>query len=75
MLRLEKIEVSFGGVLALRNLSFEIAKGEILGLVGPNGAGKNDVIQCHIGIGSSPRPRRLEMMGTFRGCPSASGRA
>lgn len=40
MLTVEGLQKSFGGVLAVDDCSFEIAKGSITGLIGPNGAGK-----------------------------------
>lgn len=40
LLRLENVGKSYGGVVALRGLSFAISAGEIVGLMGANGAGK-----------------------------------
>jgi ABC-2 type transport system ATP-binding protein len=40
----------FGSVLALDNLSFEVGKGELFGLVGPDGAGKTTAIRALAGL-------------------------
>jgi ABC-2 type transport system ATP-binding protein len=40
----------FGSVLALDNLSFEVEKGELFGLVGPDGAGKTTTIRALAGL-------------------------
>lgn len=40
MLKVEQLERRFGGVVAVRDCSFEIRAGTITGLIGPNGAGK-----------------------------------
>jgi branched-chain amino acid transport system ATP-binding protein len=40
MLEVRNISKSFGGIQAVADVSFTVAKGEIVGLIGPNGAGK-----------------------------------
>ena len=45
MIRVNKLSKSYGKITALKNVSFEVAKGEVLGLLGPNGAGKTTSIR------------------------------
>ena len=40
----------FNGVAALNDVSFNLQKGEILGILGPNGAGKTTLIHCILGL-------------------------
>jgi branched-chain amino acid transport system ATP-binding protein len=44
ILSIEDISLSFGGVQAIRNVSFNIKKREILAIIGPNGAGKTSML-------------------------------
>ncbi len=48
-LALEHVDVRFGGLMAVRDLSLTIAPGEIRGLIGPNGAGKTTAINAITG--------------------------
>lgn len=43
LLEVKRLSMFFGGLAAISGVSFELRKGEILGLIGPNGAGKTTV--------------------------------
>ncbi|OKO71610.1 ABC transporter [Bradyrhizobium sp. NAS80.1] len=44
LLQVEAVALSFGGVRALKDVSFNIRKGEIRAIIGPNGAGKTSML-------------------------------
>ena len=50
ILEVEKVSKSFGGVVALDRVSFNVNEGEILGIIGPNGSGKTTLINCITGF-------------------------
>jgi len=62
MLKLTGIQKSFGGTHALHPTDLELAKGDILGLVGENGAGKSTLIKLLSGV-YQPDAGRIECDG------------
>ena len=50
ILQVENVTKTFGGIIALNNVSFELQPGEILGIIGPNGSGKTTVVNCITGF-------------------------
>ena len=50
ILRVKNLSKSFGGVKALNNVSFDLLKGEIMGVIGPNGSGKTTLVNTITGF-------------------------
>ncbi|MEA2227513.1 MAG: branched-chain amino acid transport system ATP-binding protein [Solirubrobacteraceae bacterium] len=46
MLRVERLNVSYGAVAALRDVDLSVEEGELVGVVGPNGAGKSTLLNA-----------------------------
>jgi branched-chain amino acid transport system ATP-binding protein len=55
LLRVEGLELAYGEVPAVREVSFEVAEGEIVTLIGANGAGKTTTMR---GVAGAMAPRR-----------------
>lgn len=50
LLRMDDVTVQFGGLTAVDAVTFDIRRGEILGLIGPNGAGKTTCFNAMTGV-------------------------
>jgi len=62
VLQCQGIERSFGGLKALKGVSFEVRAGEIFGLVGPNGSGKTTMVNVITGF-YRPQAGRVRLFG------------
>ena len=50
MLRVDGLQVRYGGIVAVRDLSFALGAGECVALIGPNGAGKSSTLRAISGL-------------------------
>jgi branched-chain amino acid transport system ATP-binding protein len=50
ILKTEQLSVRFGGLAALSEVNFEVARNEVRAIIGPNGAGKSTFFNCLTGV-------------------------
>jgi branched-chain amino acid transport system ATP-binding protein len=65
ILEVENVSLAFGGVRAISDVSFDIAKGEIRAIIGPNGAGKTSMLNVINGF-YHPQKGRISFNGQTR---------
>ena len=46
IIKVENLKKSFGNVEVIKNVSFTVEKGEVLGIIGPSGSGKSTILRC-----------------------------
>ncbi|HET6182491.1 MAG TPA: ATP-binding cassette domain-containing protein [Acetobacteraceae bacterium] len=63
LLEVDGLTKRFGGLVAVRDIGFQIRGGEILGLIGPNGSGKSTVMKLVMGV-EHPNAGRIKLEGT-----------
>jgi branched-chain amino acid transport system ATP-binding protein len=67
LLEVRDLSLHFGGITALREVSFDVAEGELFAIIGPNGAGKTSILNCLNGMyrpqEGSIRLRGQELVG------------
>jgi ABC-type branched-subunit amino acid transport system ATPase component len=80
LLSVQNLRKEFGGLVAVNDVSFEIGKGEFVGLIGPNGCGKSTTFNCISGLlektsgtvevfgvdASEMRPDQIQKLGMTR---------
>jgi ABC-2 type transport system ATP-binding protein len=62
MIEVGDLRRTYGDVVAVDGISFDVAEGEIFGLVGPNGAGKTTTIECVEGL-RRPTAGHVRLLG------------
>ncbi len=50
LLQVKELSKTFGGIRALDGVSFDVRRGEVLGVIGPNGSGKTTIVNCITGF-------------------------
>jgi ABC-2 type transport system ATP-binding protein len=62
IVQVEELRKTYGTLVAVDGISFEVREGEIFGMVGPNGAGKTTTIECLEGL-RKPDSGRVRVLG------------
>ena len=70
IMRVDSIRKAFGGLVAVNDVSFDLARGEILGLIGPNGSGKTTTMNLISGALSIDRGTITLEGETISGLPA-----
>ncbi|GAA0254512.1 ABC transporter ATP-binding protein [Muricomes sp. OA1] len=63
MLKITDLEVYYGVIQAIKGISFEVKEGEVIALIGANGAGKTTILHTVTGL-IAPKAGRIEFEGT-----------
>ena len=70
ILTVDHLSMRFGGLVAIKDLSFAVGRGDITALIGPNGAGKTTVFNCITGF-YKPTSGRMTMAHGAKPTPEA----
>ena len=62
IIEFENISLSYGNILILDNISFQINEGQIFGMLGPNGVGKSTIFNLITGL-ISPDKGKIKIIG------------
>ena len=65
ILDVRNISLSFGGVKALQDISFDVREHEVRAIIGPNGAGKSSMLNCINGV-YHPQEGEISFRGEMR---------
>ena len=62
MLKVENLSVHYGMIQAVRDVSFEVNEGEVVSLIGANGAGKTTILRTLSGL-VRPSAGKIQFLG------------
>lgn len=63
ILEVKNLHVSYGGIQAVKDISFDVPKGEVVTLIGANGAGKSSTLRSIVGL-VKPESGSIQFEGT-----------
>lgn len=63
ILEVKNLHVSYGGIQAVKDISFDVPKGEVVTLIGANGAGKSSTLRSIVGL-VRPESGSIQFEGT-----------
>src|ERR1700691_2327814 len=70
--QIEHLRKTYGPLVAVDDVSFSVAEGEIFGILGPNGAGKTTTVECAVGL-RSPDSGTIPLLGPDPPTPKEEG--
>ena len=62
VINVDHVSLTYGGVAVVNDVSFSVAPGSVLGIVGRNGAGKSSLLQCMLGL-TVPQTGAANLLG------------
>lgn len=62
MLKIDNLSISYGAIEAVKDVSFEVREGEVVSLIGANGAGKTSILRTISGL-VRPKSGKIEFLG------------
>lgn len=62
MLKVDNLSISYGAIEAVKNVSFEVNQGEVVSLIGANGAGKTSILRTISGL-VRPKEGKITFLG------------
>ena len=62
ILEVKDLKVAYGGIEAVRGISFEVPEGEVVTLIGANGAGKSSTLRAIVGL-EKPASGSIQFQG------------
>ena len=68
-LHIDNLSVYYGEEAALSNVCLEVAHGEMLGIIGPNGGGKSTLLKAILGLTPRQQAAYRSMAGTGKNKP------
>ena len=75
VMEMKNITLRFGGVVAIKDISFDIREGEIRAIIGPNGAGKSSMLNVISGFMYRKRARCCFTANRVRSCDPMKSRS